>query len=49
MIASKKKSKTKSNHIVGMLVRDEPGVLTKISGLFARRGFNIDTEKETVL
>ncbi len=43
MIASKKKSKAKSNHIVGMLVRDEPGVLAKISGLFSRRGFNIDT------
>lgn len=33
----------KKRHIVGMLVADEPGVLAKISGLFARRGFNIDT------
>lgn len=30
-------------HIIAMLVIDEPGVLTKISGLFTRRGFNIDT------
>ena len=26
-----------------MLVKNESGVLTRISGLFARRGFNIDT------
>jgi len=26
-----------------MLVEDQPGVLTRIAGLFARRGFNIDT------
>lgn len=30
-------------HIIAMTVIDEPGVLTKISGLFTRRGFNIDT------
>lgn len=30
-------------YIIGMLVEDQPGVLTKIAGLFARRGFNIDT------
>ncbi|MFH1433112.1 MAG: acetolactate synthase small subunit [archaeon] len=30
-------------NIIAMLVLDEPGVLTKISGLFTRRGFNIDT------
>ena len=30
-------------HIIAMHVIDEPGVLTKISGLFTRRGFNIDT------
>ncbi len=30
-------------HIIAMHVTDEPGVLTKISGLFTRRGFNIDT------
>jgi acetolactate synthase-1/3 small subunit len=35
--------KGERKHIVGMLVNDEPGVLTRISGLFTRRGFNIDT------
>ncbi len=30
-------------HTIGMTVYDEPGVLAKISGMFARRGFNIDT------
>ena len=30
-------------HVIAMLVEDQPGVLTKIAGMFARRGFNIDT------
>lgn len=30
-------------HVIAMLVEDQPGVLTRIAGLFARRGFNIDT------
>jgi acetolactate synthase I/III small subunit len=30
-------------HIVALLVENKPGVLTRITGLFARRGFNIDT------
>jgi len=30
-------------HTISIQVNDEPGVMTKISGLFARRGFNIDT------
>ncbi len=30
-------------HIISMLVEDQPGVLTRIAGMFARRGFNIDT------
>ena len=29
--------------ILSMLVANESGVLTRISGLFARRGFNIDS------
>jgi acetolactate synthase-1/3 small subunit len=29
--------------IVGMLVEDKPGVMQRISGMFTRRGFNIDT------
>ena len=30
-------------HVIAMIVEDQPGVLTRIAGLFARRGFNIDT------
>lgn len=30
-------------HIVTALVRNHSGVLTRVSGLFARRGFNIDS------
>jgi len=30
-------------HILSILVENKPGVLTRISGLFTRRGFNIDT------
>ena len=30
-------------HVISMLVEDQPGVLTRIAGMFARRGFNIDT------
>jgi acetolactate synthase-1/3 small subunit len=43
-----------SSHILSVLVQNRPGVLARISGLFARRGFNIDslvvgeTENRTV-
>jgi acetolactate synthase-1/3 small subunit len=30
-------------HILSILVENKPGVLTRIAGLFARRGFNIHT------
>ena len=30
-------------HTISVLVEDEAGVLTRIAGLFARRGFNIET------
>ena len=30
-------------HILSILVENKPGVLARISGLFSRRGFNIDT------
>ena len=35
--------RTGRKHILSILVENEPGVLTRIAGLFARRGFNIDT------
>jgi acetolactate synthase-1/3 small subunit len=35
--------RTGRKHILSILVQNRPGVLTRISGLFARRGFNIDT------
>ena len=30
-------------HVLAIRVENKPGVLTRIAGLFARRGFNIDT------
>ncbi len=35
--------RTGRRHILSILVENKPGVLTRIAGLFARRGFNIDT------
>ena len=30
-----------STHVLSLLVEDTPGLLTRVAGLFARRGFNI--------
>jgi acetolactate synthase-1/3 small subunit len=35
--------RTGRKHVLSILAEDKPGVLTRIAGLFARRGFNIDT------
>ena len=35
--------RTGRKHVLSILVEDKAGVLTRIAGLFARRGFNIDT------
>ncbi|CAN5185196.1 acetolactate synthase small subunit [soil metagenome] len=35
--------RTGRRHILSLLVENKPGVLARISGLFARRGFNIDS------
>ena len=33
----------KQKHILSLLVDNEPGVLSRIAGLFSGRGFNIDS------
>jgi len=34
---------TEKQHIIASLVENKPGVMLRISGLFARRGFNIES------
>lgn len=37
------RSRTEKRHVLSVTVRDQPGVLVRIAGLFARRGFNIES------
>jgi acetolactate synthase-1/3 small subunit len=32
-----------ATHVLSLLVEDKPGLLTRVAGLFARRGFNIES------
>ena len=32
-----------STHVLSLLVEDKPGLITRVAGLFARRGFNIES------
>lgn len=38
-----RKADTMGRHTISVLVQNQPGVLSRVSGLFSRRGFNIDS------
>jgi acetolactate synthase-1/3 small subunit len=41
--ADRRSSTNAHKHVMSVTVRDKPGVLVRIAGLFARRGFNIES------
>lgn len=43
MIKGRKRKEVEHRHALSLLVKDKPGVLNRIAGMFSRRGFNIDT------
>ena len=43
MVESRLCRQSAMKHTLSVLVEDEAGVLTRIAGLFARRGFNIES------
>jgi acetolactate synthase-1/3 small subunit len=40
---NKLRERRQMKYVLGVLVDNHPGVLSKVSGLFSRRGFNIDS------
>src|SRR6478752_5793643 len=40
---SSRRTEDMSTHVLSLLVEDKPGLLTRVAGLFARRGFNIES------
>lgn len=42
-ITKLERGKMMAKHVLSALVRNNPGVLSRVAGLFSRRGFNIDS------
>ena len=43
MYSTEELKQVSHKHILSLLVKDEPGVMTRISGMFLKRNFNIST------